>query len=92
MLLELVTNLEGADRVVITKHGRPRAVLVNSERYALLEDMAWVLQDPGRRAALHRAWNELQRGRLLRRTGRAPLTVRALKRRGSRPTRRGAKG
>jgi prevent-host-death family protein len=65
-LLDLVERLRGADRVVITKRGRPRAVLVDSERYALLEDIAWVLQDPGRRAALHRAWEELQRGELIR--------------------------
>jgi prevent-host-death family protein len=65
-LLELVEQLRGSDRVVITKRGRPRAVLVDSERYALLEDVAWVLQDPGRRAALHRAWDELQRGTLVR--------------------------
>ena len=50
-LLNLVERLHGSDRVVITKHGRPRAVLVDSERYALLEDLAWVLQEPGRRAA-----------------------------------------
>ena len=50
-LLDLVEHLHGADRVVITKRGQPRAVLVNCERYELLEDVAWVLQDPGRRAA-----------------------------------------
>ncbi|MBM4254760.1 MAG: type II toxin-antitoxin system Phd/YefM family antitoxin [Deltaproteobacteria bacterium] len=65
-LLDLVEHLQGADRVVITKHGQPRAVLVNCERYALLEDLAWVLQDPGRRAALQQGWNEVQRGQLLR--------------------------
>ena len=65
-LLELVERLHGSDRVVITKRGRPRAVLVDSERYALLEDVAWVLQDPGRRAALQRAWDELQQGTLIR--------------------------
>jgi hypothetical protein len=30
------------------------------------EDMAWVLQDPGRRAALQQAWAELQRGDVIR--------------------------
>ena len=42
-LLDLVERLHGSDRVIITKRGRPRAVLVNSERYALLEDLACVL-------------------------------------------------
>jgi prevent-host-death family protein len=65
-LLDLVEHLHGADRVVITKHGQPRAVLVNCERYELLEDLAWVLQDPGRRAALQQGWSEVQQGQLLR--------------------------
>ncbi len=64
-LLDLVEHLHGADRVVITKHGQPRAVLVNCERYELLEDLAWVLQDPGRRAALQQGWSELQQGKVL---------------------------
>jgi len=65
-LLDLVERLHGSDRVIITKRGRPRAVLVNSERYALLEDLAWVLQDPGRRAALQQGWDELQGGQVIR--------------------------
>jgi prevent-host-death family protein len=64
-LLDLVEHLHGADRVVITKHGQPRAVLVNCERYELLEDLAWVLQDPGRRAALQQGWSELQQGKVV---------------------------
>jgi prevent-host-death family protein len=64
-LLDLVEQLQGSDRLVITKRGQPKAVLVNFERYALLEDLAWVLQDPGRRAALHKAWNELQTDTLI---------------------------
>lgn len=64
-LLDLVEHLHGADRVVITKHGQPRAVLVNCDRYELLEDLAWVLQDPGRRAALQQGWSELQQGKVV---------------------------
>jgi prevent-host-death family protein len=65
-LLDLVEQLHSGDRIVITKHGQPRAVLINCERYALLEDLAWVLQDPGRRAALQKGWEELQRGTVIR--------------------------
>jgi len=65
-LFDLVEHFQGADRVVITKHGQPRAVLVNCERYELLEDLAWVLQDPGRRAELQQGWSEVQQGQLLR--------------------------
>ena len=65
-LLDLVEHLHGVDRIVITKRGQPRAVLVNCERYELLEDLAWVLQDPGRRAALQQGWSEVQHGQIIR--------------------------
>lgn len=87
-LLDLVEKLKKGDRVVLTKRGQPRAVLVNFERYALLEDLAWVLQDPGRQAALHQAWDELQRGKLVRPYRQGTLDVRSLKaiaRQASRP-------
>jgi prevent-host-death family protein len=64
--LDLVEQLQGNDRLVITKRGQPWAVLVNFEHHALLEALAWVLQDPGRRAALHKAWDELQADTLIR--------------------------
>lgn len=63
--LDLVEHLHGADRVVITKHGQPRAILVNCERYELLEDLVWVLQDPGHRAALQQGWSELHQGKVV---------------------------
>jgi prevent-host-death family protein len=79
-LLDLIESLEGGDRVVITKHGRPRAVLIDSERLALLEDVAWVLQDPGRRAAVQRSWEELGRGEVVRPSKRGGPTVEGLRR------------
>ena len=90
-LLDLVEQLKKGDRVVLTKRGQPRAVLVNFERYALLEDLAWVLQDPGRQAALHQAWSELQQGKLIRPPQRGPLTVRILRDLARRPSRRRAR-
>jgi prevent-host-death family protein len=78
-LLDLVEHLHGADRVVITKHGQPRAVLVNCERYELLEDLAWVLQDPGRRAALQQGWNEVQHEQLLRPAQSSQLSTASLR-------------
>ena len=86
-LLELVENLHAGDRVVITKRGRPRAVIVDSERYALLEDMAWVMQDPARRAALQKAWGELQKGEMIRPPRGARPTVETLRRLAHRPRR-----
>jgi prevent-host-death family protein len=78
-LLDLIEGLKGGDRVVITKHGRPRAVLIDSERLALLEDVAWVLQDPGRRAAVQRSWDELRRAEVMRPTKRAAPSVTTLR-------------
>lgn len=90
-LLDLVEQLKKGDRVVLTKRGQPRAVLVNFERYALLEDLAWVLQDPGRRAAVHQAWNELQQGKLIQPSKKGALTVRSLRDLARQPSRRRAK-
>lgn len=90
-LLDLVERLKKGDRVVLTKHGQPRAVLVNFERYALLEDLAWVLQDPGRQAALRQAWNELQRGELIRSPKQTPPTVGSLRELARKPSRRRAR-
>jgi prevent-host-death family protein len=90
-LLDLVEQLKKGDRVVLTKHGQPRAVLLNFERYALLEDLAWVLHDPGRQAALRQAWNELQQGNLIRPPKQTPLTVRSLRSLARQPSRRRAK-
>ncbi|MBI2987124.1 MAG: type II toxin-antitoxin system Phd/YefM family antitoxin [Deltaproteobacteria bacterium] len=87
-LLDLVEQLKKGDRVVLTKRGQPKAVLVNFERYALLEDLAWVLQDPGRQAALHQAWNELQHGNIIRPPKQSPLTVRSLRGLARKPSRR----
>jgi prevent-host-death family protein len=78
-LLDLVEQLHGADRVVITKRGQPRAVLVNCERYELLEDLAWVLQDPGRRAALQQGWSELQEGKVISPSPSVKLSVGSLR-------------
>ena len=87
-LLDLVEHLHGADRVVITKRGQPRAVLVNCERYELLEDLAWVLQDPGRRAALQQGWSELQQGRVISPTSPVLPSVTALRTLARRASRR----
>jgi prevent-host-death family protein len=79
-LLDLIESVQGGDRVVITKHGRPRAVLIDSDRLALLEDVAWVLQDPGRRAAVQRSWEELRRGEALKPAERGAPSIAALRR------------
>ena len=64
-LLDLVDRLRGSDRVIITKRGRPKAVLVEYERLMLLDDLAWLLQNPSRRDSLARGWRELEEGRTI---------------------------
>lgn len=90
-LLDIVEQLQGNDRLVITKRGQPKAVLVNFERYALLEDLAWILQDPGRRAALHKAWDELQTDLLIPSPTPTAPTVHSLRELARRSSRRKAK-
>jgi prevent-host-death family protein len=90
-LLDIVEKLQGNDRLVITKRGQPKAVLVNFERYALLEDLAWVLQDPGHRAALHKAWDELQTETLIQPQKPVPPTVQSLRELARQTSRRKAK-
>jgi prevent-host-death family protein len=92
-LLELVEQIEGPDRIVITKRGKPRAVLVNFEQFKLLEDVAWLFQDPRRRAAMQGSWEAMQRGELFRLpAGQAPSVknLLALAKRALRPKRRRA--
>ena len=59
-LLDLVTRLGGRDRIVITHNGQPRAVLVHPDRYAVLEDMRWVLRIAGNGKALRQAWEQMR--------------------------------
>ena len=61
-LLPTIDRLRGSDRIVITKRGRPRVVVVDFEQYALLEDAAWLLNDPAHRAAMKRAREEWRAG------------------------------
>lgn len=92
-LLDLVENIGGRDRVVITKRGKPRAVLVDFDQFKLLEDVAWIFQDPRRRAAMQESWEAMQQGQLIRLPPGRPPTVKnlvALAKRRSRRTRRKA--
>ncbi len=77
-LLELVENIGGSGRIVITKRGTPRAVLVDFEQFKLLEDVAWIFQDPRRRAAMQESWEAMQGRRLIRLAPGRPPSVKNL--------------
>jgi len=80
-LLDLIERLEAGDRIVITKRGTPRAVLVDFDRYTLLEDLAWIFQDPAKRAAMQAAWERARSGRgLVRPPKGAPPTSETMRR------------
>lgn len=50
------------ERVVVTRNGRPAAVLVSPEDLESLEETLAVLSDPRLMAQIHEAEAELQRG------------------------------
>ena len=56
---------EVADRrehVTVTRHGRPAAVLVPVDEYAVLEETAEILSDEGTLAAIRRGLDDLGSG------------------------------
>ena len=66
-LSEVVDRLEREHgRVVITKHGRPGAVMLSLEDLESLEETLAVLSDPGLMAALAEADAEVAAGRTTR--------------------------
>lgn len=63
-LLQLVQRAEkGLGRYVLTKHGRPVAVLVGYEEYRRLEETARLLADEKLTAALARAVEDVGQGK-----------------------------
>ena len=66
-LSEVVDRLEREHgRVVITKHGRPAAVMLSLEDLESLEETLAVLSDPGLMAAIAEADAEVAAGRTTR--------------------------
>ena len=66
-LSEVVDRLEREHgRVVITKHGRPAAVMLSLEDLESLEETLAVLSDPGLMAAIAEADAEVATGRTTR--------------------------
>ncbi|MBA3798825.1 MAG: type II toxin-antitoxin system Phd/YefM family antitoxin [Geodermatophilaceae bacterium] len=64
-LSEYVTGVERThDRVVITRHGRPTAVLISPEDLAALEDTVSILTTPGGPEAIAEGLADLAAGRV----------------------------
>jgi prevent-host-death family protein len=65
-LSEYVTGVERThDRVVITRHGQPAAVLISPDDLAALEETVDVLTTPGAREAIAEGLADLAAGRVV---------------------------
>lgn len=62
-LSEVVDGVEAEhNRVVITRHGKPAAILIAPEDLEALEDTLDLLEDPEALASLRRAADDIERG------------------------------
>lgn len=62
-LSELLDDVaDRRDHVLVTRNGRPAAVLVPIDEYAALEETAEILSDPDALAAIEEGLGELSRG------------------------------
>ena len=65
-LSEIVDRVEHEhDRVVLTRNGRPAAVIMSPEDLEALEDTLELLSDPKARKEIGRAREEISRGRVV---------------------------
>ena len=76
--LSLVKEVEGGDQVIVTKQGKPKAVIVNFEQLETLKAVARLWQDPEALRAMRTAVEDLKKGRTLRMFG-APSVEKILK-------------
>lgn len=66
-LSEIVDRVEGQhERVVLTRNGRPAAVLISPEDLEALEDTLELLADPTARAEIEQARREVAGGKGIR--------------------------
>ena len=65
-LTELLDDLENRhEHVLITRNGKPSAVLLSAEEYEALEETLEVLQDEGLMEALERSAKDAEEGRVV---------------------------
>ncbi|HEY7556033.1 MAG TPA: type II toxin-antitoxin system Phd/YefM family antitoxin [Candidatus Binatia bacterium] len=75
--LSLVEEVEDGDQVIITKQGKPKAVIVNFEELQTLKAVARLWQDPEALRAMRRSLEDVKTGKALRLSG-APTTQKIL--------------
>lgn len=67
--LSLVDEVEDGDQVIITKHGVPKAAIVNFEELQTLKAVARLWQEPEALRAMRSALEDVKAGRTLRFSG-----------------------
>lgn len=75
--LNLIEEVEDGDQVIVTKQGKPKAVLVNFEQLQTLKAVARLWQDPEALRAMRKSVEDVKAGRVLRLSG-APTVQRIL--------------
>lgn len=66
-LSEIVDRVEREhDRVVLTRNGRPAAVIMSPADLEALEDTLELLSDPAAMAEINNVWADVAKGRVLR--------------------------
>lgn len=67
--LSLVDEVEDGDQVIVTKKGKPRAVIVNFEQLQTLKAVAQLWQDPEALRAMRKSLDDVKAGRVLKLSG-----------------------
>ena len=75
--LSLVDEVEDGDQVIITKQGKPKAVIVNFEDLETLKAVARLWQNPEALGAMRKSLEDIKSGKVLRLSG-APRTQKIL--------------
>src|SRR3990170_2157987 len=75
--LNLVDEVEDGDQVIITKQGKPKAVIVNFEQLQTLKAVARLWQDPEALRAMRKSLDDVKTGKVLKLSG-APTVQRIL--------------
>jgi prevent-host-death family protein len=75
--LSLVEEVEDGDQVIVTKQGKPKAVIVNFEQLQTLKAVARLWQDPEALRAMRKSLDDVKTGKVLKLSG-APTVQRIL--------------
>jgi len=67
--LSLVEEVEDGDQVIVTKQGKPKAVIVNFEQLETLKAVARLWQDPEALRAMRKSLDEVKTGKTLKLAG-----------------------